>query len=78
MNLRDLTSKGDIPNHKDFPETKRSKQHQLDAKRYKFIGKLPDHLQYIALCPDKNELYIAIGSHFDYNGIENLFWNDNF
>jgi hypothetical protein len=68
--------KADFAASEDFKVTKPTRGSQ--DKRYGLDKKLlPDHMSYIVVSPDKQELYIRLGSNLDYRGIDKLLKNMN-
>ncbi|MEK6857009.1 MAG: hypothetical protein AABX39_00285, partial [Nanoarchaeota archaeon] len=71
--VRDLSINQQIPQIDSFHETTKSKLFRRE-KKYAFEkSSLPDHIEYLVVCPDKQELYIRFGSKLDYNRIQEMF-----
>ncbi|MBI2129199.1 hypothetical protein HYU07_03075, partial [Candidatus Woesearchaeota archaeon] len=76
--IQELVRTKKLHENPDFKETRLSKLN-ADYKKYAFDkNNLPEHLEYIVVCPDKQEAYIRFGSKFDYERIQKMLRPLNF
>lgn len=66
--VRKLLFAGGIQKDKSFSETKKSALYHKTDKLYRLVQPL-SHLNYIVVCPDKQELYISFRPFFDFKAI---------
>lgn len=72
--VRRLANSGKLPETQNFQETRWSKH--TDEKRYRLVETL-DHIKYIVVSPDKQELYIRLGSYLDFRRIQDVVESSN-
>ncbi|MBI5066111.1 hypothetical protein HZA97_07790 [Candidatus Woesearchaeota archaeon] len=76
--IRQLSLSGDLPKHPDFVETRMSKRVSSNKVYRPNAGKIVDHLEYLAICPDKKEMYVKFGCNFDYDAIKDMLKREGF